>query len=75
MGSETFALFQVDLTTGTQRELLAPQPTRYKAVRFEDDGSLLLTVVWPGEGMGTWRLHPDSTLEHLSELTFLGVSQ
>jgi len=75
MGSESFALFQVDLTTGTQRELLAPQPTRYKVVRFEDDGSLLLTVVWPGEGMGTWRLHPDSTLECLSELTFFGVLQ
>ncbi len=75
MGSETFALFQVDLTTGTQRELLTPQPIRYKVVRFEDDGSLLLTIVWPGEGTGTFRLHPDGTLEHLSESTLVGVSQ
>jgi len=75
MGSETFALFQVDLSTGTQRELLAPQPTRYKVVRFEDDGSLLLTITWPGEGTGTFRLHPDGTLEHLSESTLVGVSQ
>ena len=75
MGSETFALFQVDLTTGTERELLNPQPTRYRVVRFEDDGSLLLTVVWSGEGMGTFRLHPDGTLEKLSEATFVGVSK
>ena len=75
MGSETFALFQVDLTTGTERELLTPQPTRYRVVRFEDDGSLLLTVVWSGEGMGTFRLHPDGTLEQLSEATFVGVSK
>ncbi len=74
MGSETFALFQVDFTTGTQRELLTPRPTRYKVVRFEDDGSLLLTIAWRGE-TGTFRLHPDGTLEHLSELTFVGVSQ
>jgi putative hemolysin len=75
MGSETFALFQVDLTTGTQRELLAPQPTRYKVVRFEDDGSLLLTADWWRGERGTFRLHPDGTLEHLSELTFVGVLQ
>jgi hypothetical protein len=75
MGSETFALFQVELTTGTERELLTPQPTRYRVVRFEDDGSLLLTVVWSGEGMGTFRLHPDGTLEQLSEATFVGVSK
>ena len=75
LGKATFALFQVDLTTGTQQELLAPQRTRYKVARFEDDGSLLLTISWPGEGTGTFRLHPDGTLEHLSELTFLGVSQ
>jgi len=74
-GRATFALFQADLATGTQQELLAPQPTRYKVVRFEDDGSLLLTIVWPGEGTGTFRLHPDGTLEHLSESTFLGVWQ
>jgi dipeptidyl aminopeptidase/acylaminoacyl peptidase len=72
MGSETFTLIQVDLSTGTQRELLAPQPTHYKVARFEDDGSLLLTVAW-SEEMGTSRLHPDGTLERLSELTFLGI--
>jgi len=75
MGSETFALFQVDLTTGTQQELLAPQPARYQVVRFEDDGSLLLTIAWPGEGGGTFRLHSDGTLEHLSEATLVGVAQ
>jgi hypothetical protein len=75
MGSETFALFQVDLTTGTQRELLAPQLARYKVVRFEDDGSLLLTANWWRGERGTFRLHPDGTLEHLSELTFVGVLQ
>jgi len=74
-GRATFALFQVDLATGTQQELLAPQPTRYKVVGFEDDGSLLLTISWPGEGTGTFRLHRDGTLEHRSELTFLGVWQ
>jgi Tol biopolymer transport system component len=75
MGSETFALFQVDVATGTQRELLTTQPTRYKVVRFEDDGSLLLTIAWPGEGTGTFHLHPDGTLEQLSEATFVGVLQ
>jgi Tol biopolymer transport system component len=75
MGSETFTLFQVDLTTGTQRELLAPQPTRYKVVHFEDDGSLLMTIAWPGEGTGTVRLHADGTLEHLSDATLVGVLQ
>jgi hypothetical protein len=70
-----FALFQVDFATGTQQELLAPQPTRYKVVRFEDDGSLLLIVVWPWEETGTFRLHPDGTLEHLSDSTLVGVSQ
>jgi len=70
-----FALFQVDFAAGTQQELLAPQPTRYKVVHFEDDGSLLLTVVGPGEGTGTFRLHPDGTLEHLSDSTLVGVSQ
>jgi putative hemolysin len=74
-GSEGFALFQVDLTEGTQRELLAPQPTHYKVVHFEDDGSLLLTVAWPEEGTGTVRLHPDGTLEHLSDAALVGVSQ
>ncbi|MCP3884168.1 MAG: hypothetical protein GY700_01590 [Propionibacteriaceae bacterium] len=74
-GPESFALIQVDLTTGTQREILAPQPTYYKVARFEADGSLLLTVAWLGEGMGTLRLHPDGTLEHLSDSTFLGVAQ
>lgn len=75
-GRATFALFQVDLAAGTQQELLAPQPTRcYKVAHFEEDGSLLLTIAWPGEGTGTFRLHPDGTLEHLSESTFLGVSQ
>jgi putative hemolysin len=74
-GSEGFALFQIDSSTGTQREILASQPNRYKVVRFEDDDSLLLTVVWPGEGGGTFRLHPDGTLEHLSEATFVGISQ
>jgi len=34
-----------------------------------------LTVAWLGEGMGTLRLHPDGTLEHLSDSTFLGVAQ
>jgi putative hemolysin len=72
-GSETFALIQMDLTTGTQREIVPPQPTRYKVTRFEDDGSLLLTIVWPGEGRDTWRLHPDGTMERFSELTLLGV--
>jgi len=75
LGRATFALFQADTATGTQQELLAPQPSRYKVVRFEDDGSLLLTIVWPGEGMGTFRLHPDGTLEHLSESTLVRVSQ
>jgi Tol biopolymer transport system component len=75
LGREGFALFQVDFTTGTQRELLAPQPTHYKVAHFEDDGSLLLTIAWPGEGTGTFRLHPDGTLEHLSEATFVGISQ
>ncbi len=75
MGSETFALFQVDLTTGTQRELLAPQPTRYQVVRFEDGGSLLLTTDWWRGERGTFRLHPDGTLEHLSVATFVGVSE
>jgi hypothetical protein len=65
----------VDLAAGAQQELLAPQPTRYKVAHFEEDGSLLLTIAWPGEGTGTFRLHPDGTLEHLSELTFLGVWQ
>ena len=74
-GSEGFALFQVDLAAGTQREILAPQPTHYKVAHFEDDGSLLLTIAWPGEGGGTFRLHPDGTLEQLSEATFLGISQ
>jgi len=74
-GSEGFALIQVDLTAGTQQELLAPQPTHYKVAHFEDDGSLLLMIAWPGEGGGTSRLHPDGTLEHLSEATFVGVSQ
>ena len=73
-GSEGFALFQVDLATGTQRELLAPQPTRYKVARFEDNGSLLLTIAWRRQP-GTSRLDPDGTLEHLSDLTFLGVSR
>jgi Tol biopolymer transport system component len=74
-GSEGFALFQVDLDTGTQRELLAPQPTQYKVVHFEDDGSLLLTVAWPTEGTGTVRLLADGTLEHLSDATLVGVSR
>jgi putative hemolysin len=74
-GSEGFALFQIDSSTGTQREILAPQPTHYKVAHFEDDGLLLLTIAWPGEGTGTFRLHPDGTLEHLSEATFVGISQ
>ena len=75
LGKAAFALFRVDFAKGTQRELLPPQPTRYKVVRFEDDGSLLLTVVGTGEETGTFRLHPDGTLEHLSDSTFLGISQ
>jgi hypothetical protein len=75
LGNAAFALFPVDFATGTQRELLAPQPTRYKVVCFEDDGSLLLTVVAPWEKTGTFRLHPDGTLEHLSDSTLVGVSQ
>ncbi|MFC2036406.1 WD40 repeat domain-containing protein [Chloroflexota bacterium] len=75
LGNAAFALFQVDFATGMQRELLAPQPTRYKVVRFEDDGSLLLTVVGPWEETGTFRLHPDGTLEHLSDSTVVGISQ
>ncbi|MBL7065092.1 MAG: DUF333 domain-containing protein [Anaerolineae bacterium] len=74
-GSEGFALFQVDLAAGTQQEILTPQSTHYKVAHFEDDGSLLLTIAWPGEGGGTFRLHPDGTLERLSEATFLGISQ
>ena len=78
-GSETFALFQVDLITGRlsgARELLAPQPNPYKVARFEDDGSLLLTVDWwMGKRKGTFRLRPNGTLEHLSDLTFLGILQ
>ncbi len=74
-GSEGFTLFQVDLAAGTQREFLALQPDRYKVAHIEDDGSLLLTAVWPAEGRDTWRLHPDGTMEHLSELTFVGVSE
>jgi hypothetical protein len=74
-GSETFALIQMDLITGTQWEILPPQPTCYKVARFEDDGSLLLTIAWLGEGTGTLRLHPDGTLERISESTFVGVSQ
>jgi putative hemolysin len=73
-GGDGFALFQVDPNTGTQREILAPQPNRYQVAHFEDDGSLLLTVAWPGEEGGTFRLHPDGTLERLSESTFVGVS-
>jgi putative hemolysin len=74
-GSEGFALVQVDFTTGTQQELLASQPTHYKVAHFEDDGSLLLTIAWPGEGTGAFRLYPDGTLERLSEATFVGISQ
>jgi Tol biopolymer transport system component len=74
-GSEGFVMFQVDLAAGTQRELLSLQPNRYKVVRFEDDGSLLLTADRPREERGTWRLHPDGTLEHLSELTLVGVAE
>ena len=76
-GSEdfVFGMFQVDLAAGTQRELLSLQPNRYKVVRFEDDGSLLLTANRPREERGTWRLHPDGTLEHLSELTLVGVAE
>jgi hypothetical protein len=74
-GSEGFVMFQVDLAAGTQRELLSLQPNRYKVVRFEDDGSLLLTANRPREERGTWRLHPDGTLEHLSELTLVGVAE
>ena len=74
-GSEGFVMFQVDLAAGTQRELLPLQPNRYRVVRFEDDGSLLLTADWPKEERGAWRLHPDGTLDHLSELTFVGVAE
>jgi hypothetical protein len=55
----------VEFTTETQREPLAPLTTRFKVVRFEDDGSLLLTVLGFGEETGTFRLHPDGTLEHV----------
>jgi hypothetical protein len=61
----------VEFTTETQRESLAPQTTRYKVVRFEDDGSLLLMVLGPGEETGTFRLHPDGTLEHV--LALVGI--
>jgi hypothetical protein len=44
-------------------------------VRFEDDGSLLLRIIWSGEETGTFRLHPDGTLERLSEETFVGISE
>ncbi len=75
MGSMTFALFQIDIATGAQRELLSPRTDRYRVVRFEDDASLLLTDAWPRKRPGTWHLHPDGTMEHLSELTFVGVSE
>jgi putative hemolysin len=75
MGSMTFALFQIDAATGTQRELLSPRSERYRVVHFEDDGSLLLTAVWPQDRRDTWRLHPDGTLEHVSELTLVGISE
>ncbi len=75
MGSMTFALFRIDIATGAQRELLSPRTDRYRVARFEDDGSLLLATVWHGEGRDTWRLHPDGTMERLSELTFVGVAE
>jgi Tol biopolymer transport system component len=74
-GSEGFALVEVDFTTGTQQEILASQPNHYKVAHFEEGGSLLLTIAWPEESGGTFRLHPDGTLEQLSELTFVGISQ
>jgi hypothetical protein len=69
---KAFAPFSVEFTTETQREPLAPQTTRYQVVSFGDDGSLLLTVLGPGEGTGTFRLHPDGTLEHVLDLAPVG---
>jgi hypothetical protein len=63
----------VEFTTETQREPLAPQTTRYKMVCYEDDGSLLLTVLGPGEETGTFRLHPNGTLEHVLDLALAGI--
>ena len=74
-GSGGYALFQMDTTTGTQREILAPQLDYHKVVRFEDDGSLLLRIIWSGEETGTFRLQPDGALESLSEATLVGISQ
>lgn len=74
-GSDGYALFQIDTATGTQREILPPQPDYHKVVHFEDDGSLLLRIIWPGEATGTFRLRPDGTLESLSEATLVGISQ
>jgi putative hemolysin len=74
-GSEGYALFQLDTATATQQEILPPQPDYHKVVRFEDDGSLLLRIIWSGEETGTFRLHPDGTLERLSEATLVGIAQ
>ena len=62
----------MEFTTETQREPLAPLTTRFKVVRCEDDGSLLLTVLGFGEETGTFRLHPDGTLEHVLDLAPVG---
>jgi hypothetical protein len=74
-GSEGYSLFQIDTATGMQQEILARHPNRYKVVHFEEDGSLLLRIIWSGEETGTFRLHPDGTLERLSEATLVGIAQ
>ncbi len=74
--SGTFSLFQMDVATGAQRELLPPQPNRYRVVRFEDDGFFLLTsVLTGGADFYTWSLHPDGTMTKVSGYTLVGVSE
>lgn len=68
---EMFALIEVDLTTGIQAVLIDNQPMQYQVVRFEADGSLLMTTGWEP---GTDRLYPDGTVEHVSDSTYLGVA-
>lgn len=68
---EMFALLEVDLTTGAQAVLIDNQPVQYEIVRVEEDGSLLMTMGWEP---GTARLHPDGTVEHVSDSTYLGVA-
>lgn len=69
---ESYALILADVSAGQQRVLLAPEPERYRPLRFiDEDSAVLVTHVEDG---GTYKLELASgTLQRVASALYLGA--